>query len=599
MRTALNIAPGLVGDDSSFAASGRWADGSNVRFRLGKPQPIGGWESLVTTLLTGVCRKALPWTDNAGQLNVGFGAHSNLQVYYGGALYDITPTLQYPPTLLASNPLATTNASTTVTVTHTAHGRTTGDSVAFSGAAGFNNVTVTGAYAITVIDANSYTIVAGTTANATGAGGGSAVVAAPQAAFQTGAIDGTGASGFGTGTYGAGAYGLPSTADWFPRTWSFGAWGQNLLGCPRGAALHQWSNNTGARAQPVQNSPANITYALVAPNGGGYQAFALGCSQEADGVFNPMAVRHCSVRKLTEWNTSNLTTAREYVLTGGGRIVAGAVCGAYLLIWTDDSLFLGQWVGQLAQPWRFDRVARNCGLIGPGAFAVKGLTAYWMSPDKQFYTYQPGGKPLPIPCEIRDDFAANLAPSQGDKIVAATNSAFGEVWWFYPDTRDGYENSRYLALNVDGAAEDIGKWFRGQLARTAACDAGPLAYPLGVTFPGNVYSHEKGKSADGGSWTAYIKSADLYVDENRVMALQSLWPDLTEQACAVSVTAGARFYPQDSEATTGALPMAPGAQKVDFRLSGRLLRVTLSSTANANFWRLGKLDVDLTPGGMR
>ena len=54
MRIPLDLAPGLNGDDTSFSANGRWADGSNVRFRLGRPQVIGGWEALTATPLTGV-----------------------------------------------------------------------------------------------------------------------------------------------------------------------------------------------------------------------------------------------------------------------------------------------------------------------------------------------------------------------------------------------------------------------------------------------------------------------------------------------------------------------------------------------------------------
>src|SRR5882724_1211889 len=91
MRIPLDLPPGLNGDDTSFAGNGRWADGSNVRFRLGRAQVIGGWEALVATPLTGVCRAVLPWTDNAAVLNIAFGTHSKLQLWQGGALFDITP----------------------------------------------------------------------------------------------------------------------------------------------------------------------------------------------------------------------------------------------------------------------------------------------------------------------------------------------------------------------------------------------------------------------------------------------------------------------------------------------------------------------------
>src|SRR3954465_2269201 len=97
MRIPLAPPPGLNGDDTSFAGSGRWADGSNVRFRLGRAQVIGGWESLMASPLTGVCRAVLPWTDNSAVLNIAFGTHSKLQLWQGGVLFDVTPTSGFAP----------------------------------------------------------------------------------------------------------------------------------------------------------------------------------------------------------------------------------------------------------------------------------------------------------------------------------------------------------------------------------------------------------------------------------------------------------------------------------------------------------------------
>ncbi|HEX2801355.1 MAG TPA: hypothetical protein VHN73_04780, partial [Phenylobacterium sp.] len=183
MRIPLDPPPGLNGDDTSFAARGRWADGSNVRFRLGRAQAVGGWEALMTPTLTGVCRSLFPWTDNAAVLNIAFGTHSKLQLWRGGSLFDLTPA----------------------------------------------------------------------------------------SGFTAGAVDGAGSAGFGTGAYGMGGYGLPSTTDYFPLTWSFGAWGQNLLASPRNQTIFAWTNNTANPAVALANAPANVTYMLVAPLNGGYQ----------------------------------------------------------------------------------------------------------------------------------------------------------------------------------------------------------------------------------------------------------------------------------------------------------------------------------------
>jgi hypothetical protein len=81
---------------------------------------------------------------------------------------------------LAASPIATTNTSATITVTHTAHGYTTGQFVKMEGVPtiGLNGLTyaeLTARLSITVVNANSYTIVTTGVATSTGSGGGSAI----------------------------------------------------------------------------------------------------------------------------------------------------------------------------------------------------------------------------------------------------------------------------------------------------------------------------------------------------------------------------------------------------------------------------------------
>ena len=507
MKIPLELPPGLFGNDTSYAAVGRWADGSNVRFRLGAAETIGGWERLTADPLTGVCRSLFPWTDNSGALNIGFGSHSKLQLWRGGALVDITPTSGFTP----------------------------------------------------------------------------------------GAVDGAGSAGYGTGAYGVGGFGLPSVSDYFPLTWSFGAWGQQLLASPRNQWIFAWTNDTAQRAQALANAPANVTHMLVAPLSGGYQVFALGCNEEVSGTFNPLCIRHSSVRNNTQWSTSaSGSTAREYILTGGGRIVAGRMCGPALLVWTGDALFLGTFVGALNQPWRFERVGRNCGLIGPNAVVVAGQTAFWVSPDRQFFSYALGGQAEPLTCPIRRDFAEELAASQGDKVVASSNAEFSEVRFDYPDQRDGYENSRYLALAVGGP--DAGAWHRGVMARTAFVDAGPSTYPIGVAFNGSVYLHEKGRSADGGPFSWFIESSDSYLDPDATLLARGVWPDFRDQVGPVTVTLSGRFHPQDvSQSVSAAL--AAGDAKADLLATGRLFRVKFSGQSAPTGCRIGKPTFDVALAG--
>jgi hypothetical protein len=81
-------------------------------------------------------------------------------------------------TRLGANPLATTNGSTLITVTSTAHGLATGQVVLFSGAALTNGIPaaeINTSKTITVVNANSYTINSTTAATSTASGGGSSI----------------------------------------------------------------------------------------------------------------------------------------------------------------------------------------------------------------------------------------------------------------------------------------------------------------------------------------------------------------------------------------------------------------------------------------
>lgn len=501
MRIALDLPPGIVGDDTTFSAAGRWADGDNVRFWRGKPQVIGGWAKMISTALSGVCRSVFVWTDNDANLHYAFGTHTHLQLVTGGELFNITPS-----------------------------------------------------------------------------------------GLAAGAVDGGGEAGYGTGTYGTGDYGEPQLLGAKLRTWSFGAWGQELVANPRGGTIYTWQNNTASLATAVTNAPAEVTSILVSQTD---QLFALGCSEEVSGSYNPSCIRHSSVRDNTEWNTTSATTAREYILPGGARIVSGRKVGAYLLVWTTNALFLGTFVGDPGQIWRFDQVGEKCGLVGPNAAVVVGQSAYWLAPDLQFRSYSLGGAVELVPSPIRDGLADNLAPAQEDKIVASSISSFGEVRFDYPDSRDGTENSRYVAVSLlDGA------WYRGTMARSAMTDAGPAQYPLGVSPDSYAYWHELGQDADGGVLSYSLRTADQYLSEDMTGMVRGLWPDIQEQVGAMSVTLTSRLKPQGDEKTQ-TQTMSPGDDKVDLRLHGRLFNVEFSGSSAPAYMRLGKPVFDFAPAGGR
>ena len=594
MRIPLDIPVGLNADDTTFAAQGRYADSSGIRWRNGRAQVRGGCERLVASLLSGVCRTAFHWTDLGAVLNIAFGTHSNLQLFQGGVLFDITPTLALPPVVLGANPFALTNGSASVVVTQLGHPNLVGDSIVVSGATIAATVTLNGTFTVTAVTVDSWSFVAGSGANASVSGGGAGAQAANQRALAVGAIDGAGGAGYGTGAFSTGGFSQPSAADFFPRTWAFGAWGQNLLACPRGGTIYSWTNGTGTPAAALLNAPAKVSHMVAAAQD---QVFALGCNQEVSGIFNPLCIRHCGVRANTVWNTALTTTAAEYVLPGGGRIVAGRVLGSNLLVWTGSSLFLGVYVGSPNQIWRFDKVGDKCGLIGPNAAVVVGQRAYWVGPDLQFYSYGLGGQAHAIDCPIRDAFAANLAAGQGDKIVASSTSTFQEIRFDYPDAREGSENSRYLTLVESG--DDAGAWARGIEARTAYVDAGPAAYPVAADPGGRALWQERGMSNDGAALPWFLETTDQVLALDQTQMVRGLWPDLIGQVGPVNVTVFARLKPQSVESVRGPYAVAAGQARVDIRAAGRLFRLRFDGNSAPAACRWGAPVFDAAPAGGR
>lgn len=594
MRLKLAYPPGIVTDDATLAKGGRYIDGDKARWVRGLPEQIGGWERIFRTALTGACRNAFSWVDNAGGLNLAFGTHSKLYVYRGGELIDITPTLAMPSRTLGADPLSVTNGDATVTVTMPSHGLADGDEIDVSGAAAVGGITpnIAGA-AVTVIDDDSFTYEFSSNASGTATGGGSAVVIAPQVAFAAGQINGTGGQGYGTGAYGVGQYGQPSAAEYYPRTWSFAALGEALVASPRGGAIYLWENDSAAKAQPIANSPRQNTAVIVTPE---RAVMGLGSNEEVSGVFNPRCIRHSSITNETVWSTAaSGSTAAEIIIQSEGRIVAGRVAGYASLIFTDNEVLQLSYVGALDQTYRDDRLGSDCGLLGPNAVTIRGQRAFWLSPDLRTWTVALGGEPAAIDSPMRDELEQYLSPVQRDKVTLSTINGYSEVWIFYPDVRDGLENSRYQCFSI---AE--GWWSKGILARTAFMDAGPATYPVGVDPDGKVFWHEKGASADGDAISGHLEAGPQYVEQTgRLLLMREFIPDFQNLVGGLSLTLKTWEEPQSTPVEWGPYNISSMSESVQVKALGRLMGWRIEFDSAPSSWRMGTPVVEGRDAGKR
>jgi len=89
----LDIPAGFYRNGTDLEQSGRWRDGSLVRWRDNSLRPIGGWQERKTSFCTNVVRGMHTWEANNGTAYVAGGSYNELVAMTGnGTVYDIAPT---------------------------------------------------------------------------------------------------------------------------------------------------------------------------------------------------------------------------------------------------------------------------------------------------------------------------------------------------------------------------------------------------------------------------------------------------------------------------------------------------------------------------
>lgn len=387
--------------------------------------------------------------------------------------------------------------------------------------------------------------------------------------------------------------------------WSLDTYGQTLMAVPTGGTLYQWSNNTAVAAAVIATAPASIT-AMVVRN---RQVIAFGCNEEVSTTFNGLCVRWSDFEDATNWTTTATNNAGEYILEGPGRIVTARKVGDYVAILTTDSLWLMTYVGDPSQTFQFTKAGSGCGCIGLDAVVSANGVLYWMTQDYLFYSWSPGSIPQPIPCPVQQTVqaAVNTSKTAAVRIFACYNAKFGEVWFFYPTGSSSSANpTRYAAVSVK-----TGKWFLGQLARTAMSQG--ILFLYGATSGGVAFIHENGNrgiSTDSLSWS--ITSGCYYLNDtqDRLM-LRDVCPDFAAgspaQAGTVSIGIGVFDRAQNDTSFTAAQTVTiPGDLTIirrNLRVSGRLIQVQISGNDTTGTTdtacHIGKLTFDAVKLGQR
>lgn len=622
--TKLQFAPGIVKDTTRYANAGGWYDGNFVRFRQGLPEMWKGWIKMDSSFeFMGICRSLHRHDDLSSFTWLSSGTSDRFYMSSDSVNYDVTPYSRVQA--LGANPLATTNASSLITVTDTAHGQTVGNYVVLTGATSVGGILNTQINSIefaivTVVNDNSYTIDTGVTASSTTSGGGAGITASY--IYDAGSADQVYGGGWGTLTWGEEEWGGDSALAIGERMgiWSQDNWGEDLVANPQGGPIFYWdASSPTARMVDILdlvgadgNAPTSCEFILVSHRDRHLLAF--GATEFGTGNGSPLLVRWCDQEDITSWNEADTAgTAGSMPLSSGSKLISAIQAQSEIIVWSDTAIFSMSYIGA---PYIYssELIENRSDIVGLKACTAFGSTVYWFG-RSGIYMYT--GRVTRIDCPIWDYIFNRINWEQATKIVACTNRQYNEVMFFYPST-DGVEIDSMFSLNVEDNT-----WSTAALPRTAWLDMDAFNNPVGASPDGYHYVHESGASdgstAPESAIDAYIESSPFELSSegafdrgDRFMFIRRILPDVTFRNYGTSTPSmnivlkmmdkpGGGFEDTSSSQVSRSvtLPVEEFTDDLHVRIRGRALVLRAESSIIDTQWRLGVPRIDVRPDGQR
>lgn len=499
-----------------------------------------------------------------------------------------------------------TSGSSSVTVTFQSHGLSAGSSINFALPTTVGGLTITGTYTVlSITDVDNFVISADNAASSTATvfmNAGQAELVYYITLGPPATSSGYGIGGYGDGGYGTGSIpssqqtGTPITAD----DWSLDNWGEILLANPEGGGVYWWQPQTGlqnaklvAEAPPFNEGlfvsmPAQIlvTYGSTSFKGIGIQQ-------------DPLLVRWSDQENFFQWTVTATTQAGSFRIPTGSRIVGGLQTRNYACIWTDLDLWSMEYLGP-PFVFGFNKIAANCGLIGKHAVAQLAGNVYWMG--KSNFFAMTGGGISPVPCSVWDRCFQNLDTANEHKCVAASNTPFNELLFFFPSASGATgECDQYVKMSTVS-----GEWDYGVLARTAWIDQSVLGKPIAASPQGMIFTQEQGYDANTDPINASFTSGYWVIGDGEDFAfVDFVIPDFRYGTVAGSpdanllVTFLVTNFPGETPTEYGPYNVDSTTKFISTRFRGRQMAIRVESNDTGSFWRLGAVRFRVAIDGRR
>jgi hypothetical protein len=417
-----------------------------------------------------------------------------------------------------------------------------------------------------------------------------------------------------------------------PASWSLDHFGSTLVATIKNGKTFQWeaiSSEPAAlttRATAIAGAPTTSVMSIVSERDRHLIILGTETTIGTESTQDKMFIRFSDQETLNTYLPTSTNTAGTFRLDSGVKIVGAAKAKDYILILTDTSAYIMQFVGP---PFTFSirQVGSNCGLMGQHAVKYVNGKVFWMGQAGGFFVYD--GTVKSLPCLVEDFVFTSKGDNlginytAGEQVYAGLNHLYEEITWFY--AKNGQEQvDRVVTYNY---TENT--WTTGSLARTSWADATLYDNPYATefepttipTFPvvqgaTNVngasvyYAHEVGNNevdalGNKTAIPAFITSGDFDLsaggDGQFFMSIRRFIPDFKILTGDAQVTLNLRSYPSANSVSSplGPFTINSSTDKVDTRARSRFASVKVANTSTDQNWRYGTFRADVQPDGMR
>ncbi len=523
--------------------------------------------------------------------NVGtyflFGSNTRLYVAKNSTLYNITPLSTVAAATLGTDPLTTVNTDFTLTVAYTSHGLAVGDRIRLSGATNVGGVTAATYINIehivaTVPTANTFTVEMGFAATSNATGGGGAVQIFKQIA--AGNLDQDLATGYGVGEYGEGVYGVGGaslTAQIYPRIWSFGNFGNEVVMCPGdyttgdGQKIYIWDGSVTTAPTILTNAPTDCNWVSVVNNS------VVACCGETI--------------KISEQGDATVWSGITYYEKSLERVWKVISCHAFndknAVLFTPNEAILLRYVGG-GDIWDLSDLYLDDGAIAPLAACMLDAVMYWRG-YRGSYMYN-GAPPTRIENAQNDSWIIeNTNYGKTWKSFAMPDPENHE-WYFYFASSAYNEPSDYVIHNTVNGSHTLGLMNRTAAQRPTVIDSTfYMANSTSTSVAGSVYRHFT-LGAVTFNWYAETSMAYGFGGENRVM-VDKFFPD-SNQSGTITLNMMTKEYPQGATTTSSSYSVTPSLQWLSVKAAGKLVGMKFSGTGS---FTTGAWKMNITKLGRR